>query len=577
MKSIILSFAVVTLASACSSGGSTGGSGTPTPGPQGGPPTTPEIDDRPASRAEASRFLARATFGPTDEGIDAVMQSGYRAWIDAQIAMPATLTAEQIAAGLCVVELESEENECSEEQLEEGTVTASDRRARLWWESAVWAPDQLRQRVAFALSEIFVVSVNGALGDLAYTAGTYSDMLASNAFGSYRTLLEDVTLHPAMGIYLSMVKNRKPDPVENTRPDENYAREIMQLFSIGLVELEADGRVRLDGNGQPIPTYDQSVIVGMAHALTGWNFREASDANLEDWLDARETVGAMQPSQLFHDTEPKTLVTGQVVPGMRTAEQDLTSVLDLLSTHANVGPFLGKQLIQRLVTSNPSPEYVGRVSAVFADNGQGVRGDLGAVVRAILLDSEAMEGHARSPDTFGKVREPLLCATAMLRAFRADQSVSAAGLIELGESIGQQAYLAPSVFNFFRPDFATAELRSQGLVAPEMQITTHSYSARVANELGFYVFFGSRGAADDEFESPTLNIDREIAMAGDPGALVAHLEELLVGGLLAPETKSALTTYLGTIPADEGEPSRLERALEAIYLVLVSPEFAVQK
>jgi len=561
-----LSPVLAVLVGSCSSGSSSS-------------PNVPEVGDTPASRAEASRFLARATFGPTTQDIDAVMQSGYRTWIDRQLSLPPTQYAAEMVQGLCVPELDGglQEEQCSETQYEQDYETAHNRRANLWWQAAVYADDQLRQRVAFALSEIFVISDRGALDDLPYTVATYADMLSANAFGNYRELLSAVTRHPAMGLYLSMLKNRKPDAAANTRPDENYAREVMQLFSIGLVELNPDGSTRFGNNGLPIPTYDQAVIVGMAHALTGWNYDVADPEVLEEWLEAEPTVAPMLPFADYHDTMPKLLVTGVSVPGGRTAQQDLDSVLDLLAAHPNVGPFLGKQLIQRLVTSNPSPEYVARISAVFADNGAGVRGDLGAVVRAILLDPEAQNGFAAQPDRFGKVREPLLRFTAMMRALQVRPQDANTRMAELGEGVGQVAFRAPSVFNFFRPDYASLALRNDGLVAPELQITTHSAAAQLPNGLGYYVFDGYVGSDNEEFEFPRLDYTRELALATDVEALLTHLDVLLLGGTMSAEMRTELSNYVTSIPPEDGTPAGAERVQEAVFLILVSPEFAVQK
>ena len=241
-------------------------------------------------------------------------------------------------------------------------------------------------------------------------------MLAQNAFGNYRDLIEDVTLHPAMGVYLSMLGNEKPDPVNNIRPDENYARELMQLFSIGLVELNQDGSVRLDGNDEPLPTYDQDIIEGFAHVYTGWTY-----AGSPSFRNARPTpANQVVPMQLhpgFHDTGEKTLLGGLVLPSGQGGDQDLAAALDNIFDHPNVGPFIAIRLIQRLVTSNPSPGYVSRVARVFDNNGSGVRGDLAAVVKAILLDVEARPDSPMEID--GKVKEPLLRLTQLWRSYNA--------------------------------------------------------------------------------------------------------------------------------------------------------------
>ena len=233
-----------------------------------------------------------------------------------------------------------------------------------------------------------VVSQQGALIEAPFSLASYYDLLVENAFGNYRDLIEDVTLHPAMGVYLSMLGNERPDPASNIRPDENYARELMQLFSIGLVELNGDGSARLDGQNQAIPTYDQSIIEGFAHVYTGWTY--AGFANFEDAF--RTPFNQVVPMQLyadFHDTGTKKVLNGVELPAGQTGAADLAAALDNIFDHPNVGPFIALRLIHRLVTSNPSPGYVERVAGVFNDNGSGIRGDLAAVVRTILLDDEA--------------------------------------------------------------------------------------------------------------------------------------------------------------------------------------------
>ena len=267
-----------------------------------------------------------------------------------------------------------------------------------WFDNTLNGSDQLRQRVAWALSQIFVVSQVGALQNLPNATADFYDMLARDAFGDYRKLLEDVTLHPAMGVYLSMLGNQKAVAGTNLRPDENYAREVMQLMSIGLVELNIDGSVKLDGGGQPVPTYDQSIIEGFARVFTGWNWSCQSTlpnctfTNVRPQLAPVAGYNQVLPMKLFaaqHETGTKKLLSGLTLPAGQTGEKDLQDALDNIAAHPNVAPFLSKQLIQKLVTSNPSAAYVQRVAQVFNNDGTGRRGNLGAVVRAILMDAEA--------------------------------------------------------------------------------------------------------------------------------------------------------------------------------------------
>ena len=289
-------------------------------------------------------------------------------------------------------------------------------------------PDQLRQRLAFAWSQIFVVSdIDYVLANSKYGMANFYDTLARFADGNFRTLLEQVTLHPVMGIYLSMVRNEKANPALNIRPDENYAREILQLFTIGLHELNADGSVRRDGAGRPIATFDQATIEEFAKVFTGWNYdgvRSWTDTN----VGTESRVLPMVPNEDFHDTSTKQLLGGQTLPAGQGAYADLTGALDNIFAHPNVGPFVSRLLIQRLVTSNPSSGYVGRVAAVFNDNGAGTRGDLRATVRALLLDDEARNGSQNLPETFGKIKEPSMRLTNLWRALDAQPGPEASGI-----------------------------------------------------------------------------------------------------------------------------------------------------
>ena len=397
------------------------------------------MDAGPYSDADAARFLAQATFGPTLDGIAHLRSVGYQAWLNEQFALPASTQ---------IPYLDWVEN-LPPLPIGNDSVT-DDTRIEAWTINALGTPDpsrgmaapadQLRQRVAFALSEIFVVSnKNGTLAYQPWALASWYDTLAANAFGNYRALLKDATLHPAMGIYLTHMQNQKADTTHNIRPDENYAREVLQLFSIGLVKLAEDGTPLLNG-GQPIPTYGQAGVRGFAAVLTGWNWNNTGCGpntyeccnennysncgrygyNLPSWKLP------MQPIEAFHDnTSTKQLLdyAGVALPAGvlaagGNASQELDAALDNIFHHPNVGPFIGRRLIQRLVTSNPSPAYVQRVASTFNDNGSGVRGDLKATVRAILLDPEARFGQWMYPSLFGKLREPLLKNTQLWRADR---------------------------------------------------------------------------------------------------------------------------------------------------------------
>ena len=364
-------------------------------GGSGGPPPPP-----PVLKSDAYRFLNQATYGATEAEAQRLIALGdsttaYSRWIDEQLAQPTSVQLPTVQAAFA--------NLANPAQMI-GSLNAD--RQEVWFRNSITGPDQLRQRVAFALAEIMVVSQQSTLQNMPYALADYYDLLARDAFGDYRKLMEDVTLHPAMGVYLNMLGNQKPDTANNIRPDENYARELMQLFTVGLVELNLDGSVKVDGQGQPLPTYDQSVVEGFAHVYTGWNYAGAASFG-----QARRTLAnQILPMQAYpgqHATEAKKLLqySGAAKSSLaagQTPQQDLADALDNVFNHPNVGPFISKQLIQKLVTSNPSPAYVARVATVFNNDGTGKRGNLGAVVKAVLLDSEARPATAHSHERQGQ-------------------------------------------------------------------------------------------------------------------------------------------------------------------------------
>ncbi len=516
---------------------------------------------QPSTRSEAVRFLARATFGPRSADVDALMQMTYREWVDAQLALPPAL---------------------HRPMMQSLATNPSDELARLevWWQHVLYSDDQLRQRVAWSLSQILVISdIASAIDQEQIGVTEYYDLLVQGAFGNYRDLLEDVTRSPLMGAYLSMLQNQGPDPARNVFPDENYAREIMQLFSIGLKQLNPDGTPKLDEHGAEIPTYDQSVIEGTAHALTGWNFASATEWN---WREA--DFDPMQPWEDYHAVGPKTVVGWEELPGGGSARADLDAVLDRLFAHPNVGPFIGRQLIQRLVTSNPSPEYVARVSAVFDDDGNGVRGNLGAVVRAILLDPETGEpGETAAPDAtaaarttgdFGRVREPLLRVAALWRAFDAKSASGAVNYPYPEVGLAQAPLRAPSVFNFYRPDYTPpGELDALGLVAPELQLATHANVTRMTNEVYDRIYAGFYFAPKPD--TMVLDLDDEtLLLETNPALLIEELNLILLGGTMSHELRTVLREYVNDAPADEEANETLR---DILYLLVSSAEYALQR
>ncbi len=525
-------------------GGGGDGSGPPPPPP---PP--------PVTKAEAFQFLNQATFGATEaEALDviAIRQEG---WIANQMARP---VSEQLPHMLTLPPPQFM-----------GQLHTD--RVDIWFRNSLWGEDQLRQRVAFALSEIMVVSQLGALQSRPFAVADYYDVLARSAFGNYRDLIEEVTLHPAMGVYLSMLGNRAPNPALNIRPDENYARELMQLFSIGLVELNIDGTERLDADNQPIPTYDQAIIEGFAHVFTGWTWRGSAYFG-DDRVPRSSQYSPMEHWPQFHDTGEKSLLRGTVLPPGQTGEQDLADALDNVFNHPNVGPFIAIRLIQRLTTSNPSPGYVSRVARVFNNNGSGVRGDLGAVVEAILLDAEARPAMAMEID--GKLKEPILRLTQLFKAYNATSESGEYPLVGSYILFGQGPLQSPSVFNFFSPFFAPpGEIRDSSLVAPELEIATEYLSTQYTNYMFFQVF--GLNHTNEELEEDQVYIDfqEEMDVAGGIDGLIDMVAGKLLGGEISDALSTEITGMLERIP----ETDTAIRAAEAIYFVVTSPEFAYQR
>lgn len=503
------------------------------------------------ARVDAVRLLQQASFGATETDMEQVVALGPAGWIDAQLALPATSHLQRLL----------------DEGAEPGDV---DRRVQAWWEISVRAPDQLRQRVAFAWSEILVISErNSALADQAIATAAYYDVLVHEGLGNFRDLLEQVTLNPAMGVYLGTLGNFKGDESLGTRADENYAREVMQLFTIGLVQLHADGSPVLDAQGQPLPTYSQQDVENLARVFTGWYLADATDA----------TIRPMEPVPGYHD-EGEKVVMGQVFPAEQGARADLEQALDLLFHHPNTGPFLARLLIQRLVTSNPSPAYIQRVAAVFADNGQGVRGDLAAMVKAILLDAEARDPNP--PPGFGKLREPLIQLTHLWRLGRA-ASANGDWLLDYPEYfIGQGPLRAPSVFSFFDPDYRPVGPEGVAdFTLPEMQLLSESTAVNQLNAWSYFTQFALWSFAGEPFiedDFPLLHLPETALLAVMPEALVQHLNLLMMAGQMPDDMYKQLVQTLNALPyAMEGLPPGSLRLVDALWLMLSSPQYAVQR
>ncbi|RJG15041.1 DUF1800 domain-containing protein [Massilia cavernae] len=508
------------------------------------------------SPEQASRFLSQASMGATRAQIARVQALGYSGWLDEQFAMPPSSTRWDWL-------------------VEAGFATPAFKKGERGADAAIWrkllaSPDTLRQRVTLALSEILVTSVSGFRGGWkAFTAAAYLDMLESEAFGNYRRLLEKVSTSAAMGEYLTFRGNTKFNANTGAMPDENYARELLQLFSIGLLALEADGTPKMEG-GVPLETYGQDDIGGLARVFTGWNYDFAASDNTTP--DFKRRPMANFPRR--HERGSNAFL-GSTIPANLGGEESLRRALDIIFAHPNVAPFIGRQLIQRLVCSNPSPAYVARVARTFNDDGAGagVKGNLKAVVRAILLDDEARSPSRLDDPAFGKQREPILRMSAWARAFDAD---SASGAWKVGNTsnpatrLGQSPLRSPSVFNFFRPGYVppNSAIAGAGLVAPEFQSTNES---SVVGYVNFMQRAVSRGFGDVRADYSSL-----LPLADDAGALLNELNLVLAAGQLSAPTVALLERAVGSMPA-RSDPARLKRIHAALTLVLAAPEFIIQK
>ena len=540
------------------------------------PTPTMSPADSPISKAQAFRFLNEATFGATEAEAERLIALGnsataYSRWIDEQMELPASTELAYVQAARPIPPPPGFDYSRLHFQ-----------RRDIWFQNSVRGSDQLRQRVAWALSQILVTSQVSLANRYPFGLADYYDTLARHAFGDFRQLIEAVTLHPMMGIYLSMLGNRKPNAELNIRPDENYARELMQLFTIGLVELNADGTPKLDAHNEPIPTYDQAVVEAFAHVFTGWHWActFGSPANC-GFSNTRGTVpNQILPMQLFpeeHDTGAKRLLTypnavKSVIPSGQTAEQDLADALENIFHHPNVGPFIARQLIQRLVTSNPSPAYVARVSAVFDDDGTGQRGNLGAVVRAILLDAEARAPTSTADPDASKLKEPVLRLTQLWRAYDGRAANGRYFNINPAVDFGQGPLQAPSVFNFYSPFYAPpGEISDLGLVAPELQIATEYQNTLVTNYFYRQIFLGNSTVNVTNENVVVIDIEEELTLADDPAALVERIAEKLLASQISDTLRAQAEQQVARVSSSNAP----ERVAEALWLISTSPEFAI--
>ena len=554
------------LLAACGGGGS--GVASDLPG-SGGPP--PPLQTVPPSERDAARFLTQASFGASSpEQIAALQKQGFEAWLFEQFNKPTALHVAYLESQRGRDARPGEARRVSEEMSYEAV-----------WQQWLQGEDPLRGRMAWALLQIMVIS-NIAPDIRPHAMSSYMDMLNRNAFGNFRTLLQDVALHPAMGYYLNMLESEKEDPKSGTHPNENFAREVLQLFSIGLVKLEIDGSAKLGPDNQPIPTYDEAVVKGYAQAFSGWAYGgldNTRDSTFHDHDDNDEAlwVVPMKAWKNYHSPGAKTLLDGRVLPAGQTPEKDMADALDSIFNHPNVGPFISRLLIQRSTTSNPSRDYVRRVATTFSDNGAGVRGDLRAVLRAVLLDPEVRGDGAATQARFGKPREPVLRLAAYLRALGAKSKNGRNDIHYLDsadDSLGQSPLLAPTVFNFYSPGYRPpGPLSIAGMAAPEFQITTET---TVVGSLNFFAdLFNSEGYGDGKSRL-VLDLKPLVTLAATPPALIDRLEALFFAQQMRPSTRTRLTRLLEALPgASDYELS--QRVKAALIVVSLSPDFVIQK
>ena len=562
---------------ACGGGGSGGGATSAPP-----PPPAPVIA-KPQTDAEAARFLLQSQFSASDDEISALKTQGYEPWLSAQMdkASSATGTAWLSARGF-------------DQVTKEGFYNNRFPGMRMAWQQMIGTNDPVRKRVSFALSEFFVVGFNSL--DFAWRSqgiAHYWDQLNSNAFGNFRKLLEDITLNAAMGAFLSTRGNEKENTSTGRRPDENYAREVMQLFTIGLNQLNLDGTAKADSAGKPLPSYTENDVTNLARVFTGFDWDATGNVKTPDPNGGNWPVDSDKYTRLPMTQDPKkwfyprnsgthsmlaVTFLGTTIAADTDGTAALKTALDTLFNNANVGPFFAKQMIQRLVTSNPSPAYVQRVATRFNDNGSGTRGDLRAVFKAILLDDEARGAAGLTSQTFGKIREPAIRLVQWARTFGA---VSPSDKWEINEqldpsyTIGQQPLAAPSVFNFFRPGYVPAgtAIASNNLVAPEFQLVNEVTTTNYVNVIDNYIQNGI-GSTDIK-----PNYDKEVAIAGDAAALTNRLVLILTANQLSDANRSLVQGAIDAIKLDGvNDPKiKLRRVTVGVLLIMASSQYLVQK
>ncbi|MEZ4905943.1 MAG: DUF1800 family protein [Spirosomataceae bacterium] len=562
-----------------------------------------------------SRFLSQATLGHNLANIQEVTGVGFEKWLDAQLALPYSYSVKNYVSQLHQMMVDSLKAKNPSGNYTLSNVFAGNTLFDIaWFQGAMTSSELLRWRVAWALSEVFVVSRISAFDDNPYALSSYYDVLLKNAFGTYRSLIDSVTYHPAMGTYLTFLNNRATDATKNVFPDENYAREIMQLFSIGLYKLNPDGSEILDGNNRPISTYNNDDIAGLAKVFTGLSWgdsRYLGDNKKDNWSytlrmkffpidssDAKKNPWKTNPRIINgHEVGEKTFL-GSTIPTrpVLQGEQDIKDGLDIIANHPNVGPFIVRRLIQRLVTSNPTPAYIGRITSVFNNNGSNVRGDLKAVVRAILLDPEARNCNETTNSTAGHLREPFLRYMNIMRGLplTAQGGVYRNVMVDLYSRIEQKPLNSPSVFNFFQPDFQPdGILKEQGKYAPEFQLLNSQTLTSYVNALNkwfisddpveFWSLFSGETYKPDQDPKFNLNADYAFTRNDKLPQLLDKYNLLFTGGKLSNTTLEIIRTTISKMPYSEdanGVPNAdnsFRRVRLALVLILSSPDYLISR
>jgi uncharacterized protein (DUF1800 family) len=569
----------------------------PAPGPAASTDLIATVSGTPpvpvVSPNDAARFLEQATFGPTDADIHSLSLIGYQTWLNQQFAMAPTPSEPAVEQAMIVNNppCASGDVKCNallfvQNNQDENLVQAA------FWQQSLTAPDELRQRVKYALTQLFVISGNNstAIQNMPRGEASYYDTLGTDAFGNFRQLLQDVTLSPMMGQFLSMLGNDKGNAT--TDPDENYAREVMQLFTIGLWQLNDDGSQQLDGTGNPIPTYSNTDVMGLAAVFTGFSWDIPGDSSDDGWSNCCMYVGPgygeeLLPMQSYpdhHSTAQKQFL-GVTIGASASPDPDgdLKLALDTLFNHPNLPAFFSKQMIQHLVTSNPSPAYINRVAQVFKNDGTGVRGNLQAVITAILLDPEARDSATYVGNLqYGKVRESLLRHTEWARAFTAQ---SRTGSFDIGSTedpiwgLGEMWLRSPTVFNWFSPGYTPpgTPIETAGLLAPEVQMTN------VSTVVGYINYLQSEIGANATSGPDVFSYySTEMSLASTPDQLLDRINLLLMSNQMSSNLYNQILSTISSIPIPSGDQNAINAALlsrvqTAIYLTVASPDYAAQQ